>query len=241
MRGVPKTQNLPRLQAMLRKIYPALFTALALAWAPLSFAQTEDFLSGDFIYIALKGRAGQVIRGTTRSQTSHCGVISLGPEGDVRVIHSLGRVKEEPLAKFLKWGTGAYAVNRLADLNQRGRQLVVEGARKFLGWPYDREYLVTNRSIYCSELLYRALSDGPGLVPVALSPMDFTVAGEEGWKFWEKFFQGKVPQGEPGIAPSDYLESERFQTIYDSFDSAPGEDDSEQDPLLEAMGTQRIP
>ena len=225
----------------MRKTFSCLFYGLlALCLALSAQANPAEFLPGDFIFIPLRGRAGGVIRGTTESAVSHCGVVNRLPDGTLTVIHSLGRVKEETLEKFLKWGQGKYAINRFKTLNQRGRELVVEGAKKFLGWPYDKQYLVTNRSIYCSELLYRALSDGPGIQPVPLAPMDFTVAGDEGWEFWEKFFQGEVPQGEPGIAPSDYLESDLFELIFSNLDQEPDRStEDEEDPLLQEMHTER--
>lgn len=182
-----------------------------------------ELAEGDLVYIALKGAAGGAISDSSGSVASHIGIVTLHPDGP-RVIHSYGRVREEPLARFLAKGTGPHAVNRFAYPDHATRDAVVEGARRFLGWPYDRKYRIDNRELYCSELVYRAFLDGAGLVPVALTPMDFRPDLPEVWAFWVRFFQGDVPQGEPGIAPGDYLESPDFTLVFDDLRPEEGEE-----------------
>lgn len=169
---------------------------------------------GDLVYLALPGAAGGAISGASGSRASHIGIVcTTVPE--VRVIHAYGRVREEPLARFLARGTGGYAVTRYAFPAPATREAFVAGARSFLGWPYDRHYRIDNRELYCSELVYRAFLDGAGLTPVPLAPMDFRPEDPEIWAFWTRFFQGEVPQGEPGIAPGDYLLDPSFETVLD--------------------------
>ncbi len=201
----------------------ALFIGLAFLAVPVSAAPkapamldgpTDLLRPGDLIYIALKGTAGGAISDASGSIASHIGVISQGREGQVTVIHSYGRVKEEPLARFLSKGTGPWSANRLLGQGEAESAELVAGARRFLGWPYDRKYRIDNRELYCSELIYRAYLDQTKQIPVPLSPMDFASAGEEVWNFWVRFFQGDVPQGEPGISPGEYLESPDFQMIH---------------------------
>lgn len=204
-------------------------------YAPLRFLTLALFLlagtlragelaPGDLVYIALKGTAGGAISDSSGSIASHIGILtrSPGPEEGWNVIHSYGRVREEPLERFLSKGTGPYAVNRPPFASGDQLEAFLAGARGFLGWPYDRKYRIDNRSLYCSELVYRAFLDGTGTVPVALSPMDFESAGEEVYEFWKRFFQGDVPQGEPGISPGDYLEAPSFELIHDEL-RVPGE------------------
>jgi hypothetical protein len=176
---------------------------------------THLLRAGDFVYTQLRGMAGGAIRDSSDGRASHCGVVARGPGGELTVIHAYGRVREEPLEAFLAKSTGTWAGNRLVGATPEVRRAVVAAARSFLGWPYDRQYRVTNRALYCSELLWRALRDGPGLEPVALTPMDFASDGPEVWEFWVRFFQGDVPQGEPGIAPGDYLDSPVFELVHD--------------------------
>lgn len=176
---------------------------------------------GDFVYTQLRGAAGDAIRDSSDAEASHCGIVARDAAGELTVIHAYGRVREEPLAAFLAKSTGSWSANRLAGAGPEVVKSMVATARGFLGWPYDRQYLVTNRSLYCSELLWRVLRDGPGLEPVALTPMDFASDGPEVWEFWVRFFQGEVPQGEPGIAPGDYLGSAAFVAVYDGLASSP--------------------
>lgn len=185
------------------------------AGAPVDPGPVHLLRPGDFVYTQLKGMAGDAIRGSSDGDASHCGVVARAPDGSLTVIHAYGRVREEPVAAFLAKSTGKWAANRFGAMTPALAEAIVATARGFLGWPYDRQYLVTNQSIYCSELLWRALRDGPGLEPVPLKPMDFASDGPEVWDFWVRFFQGEVPQGEPGIAPGDYLVSPAFTLVHD--------------------------
>jgi hypothetical protein len=207
------------------KIIPGLRSALvplALAlWFWVGMLGAAELQSGDLIYLALKGVAGGAISNSSGSIASHIGIVTVQADGVLRVIHAYGRVREEPLERFLAKGTGPYAVNRFPFVTSADRAAFVAGARGFLGWPYDRKYRIDNRSLYCSELVYRAFLDGNGRVPVALTPMDFESAGEEVYEFWKRFFQGDVPQGEPGISPGAYLESPTFELIVDTLREAP--------------------
>jgi len=131
------------------------------------------------------------------------------------VIHSYAQVREEPLERFLTRGDGRYSVNRPDFECARIQDQFVAAARTMIGLPYDRKYRIDNDSIYCSELIYRAFLDGPSLIPVPLEPMDFTGLSPEAMEAWERFFDGDIPQGHPGIAPGDYLETTRFAPIHD--------------------------
>lgn len=176
---------------------------------------------GDVVYIALPGAAGDAIEGASGSIASHVGLVTAHPGGALQVVHSYGRVREEPLARFLARGTGTWAANRFPFASPAARDRFVAAARGFLGVAYDRQYLLTNDSLYCSELVYRAFLDGLGAVPVAATPMDFHPEDPELWAFWTRFFRGQVPQGEPGISPGDYLEDPGFQLLYDSLREPP--------------------
>ncbi len=201
------------------RIAPGLLLGLVLGAGALR-AESGEWRDGDLVLVALKGAAGSAISGTTGSPVSHIGLAAVHGSGRVSVVHAWGKVREDPLERFLELGTGEMAVRRVA-LPEVARAEVLAAARALLGKPYDRAYRMDNDSYYCSELVYRALADGPGRVPVALSPMDFTAGGPEAWEFWVRFFQGQVPQGLPGISPGDYYSDPDLETVRDDFGSAP--------------------
>lgn len=216
MRGV--APRVAPMRSLIRRLVLPLGLLALLGRAVLAEGPVHLLRPGDFVYTQLRGVAGGAIRDSSDGRASHCGIVARDAQGALTVIHAYGRVREEPLAAYLAKSTGTWAANRLAGASPVTREAVVAAARSFLGWPYDRRYRITNNALYCSELLWRALRDGPGLEPESLTPMDFASDGPEVWKFWVRFFQGDVPQGEPGIAPGDYLESTAFDLVYDGLD-----------------------
>lgn len=59
--------------------------------------------------------------------------------------------------------------------------------------------------IYCSELVYKLFSKLGMHTPV-LNPMKFDVNRIH----WERYFKGKVPDGELGISPEDFNQDSKY-------------------------------
>ena len=98
----------------------------------------------------------------------HIGIVVRGPDGALEVIHADtgaagedGEVRRVSLAKFLSDVTdlGVYDV----DLTGPARAAYLAYADSAVGLPFDHAFsLATDNSLYCSELIWRALSAGLG-------------------------------------------------------------------------------
>ena len=98
----------------------------------------------------------------------HIGIVVAGPGGTLDVIHADtgapgegGAVREVSLAKFLSdvSDLGIYDV----DLTGQARAAYLAYARGEVGKPFDHVFsLKSEDSLYCSELVWRALSAGLG-------------------------------------------------------------------------------
>jgi hypothetical protein len=169
---------------------------------------------GDLVFIALDGMFGRAVREVTGSPAAHVGIVA-ERESHLTVIHASGMVKEEPLERFLSYGTGVYAARRYPFATDDARRAFVWTARSFLGVGYDRKFRIDNDTIYCSELVYRSFKDHLGLVPMELKPMRWGGASPEARDFLIQFVGGPLPEGEPGVSPVHYLVAPGFTTVHD--------------------------
>jgi len=98
----------------------------------------------------------------------HIGIVVTGPDGALEVIHAdtgapgeSGEVRQVSLAAFLSdvADLGVYEV----DLQGPARSAYLAYAEAAVGKPFDHGYsIASDDSLYCSELVWRALSAGLG-------------------------------------------------------------------------------
>lgn len=189
-----------------------------LSGAALHAGDPDDGLAyepGDLIFIKIPTGFGRAVEDITASPASHVGVVAVHESGHRTVVHALGEVQEEPIERYLARGTGAHAVTRFRGISPEEKDWLVKAARDYLGWPYDREFLMHNQAIYCSELVWWAFQDGLGQQPVPLQPMSFGTPGSASYKIMERITGGRIPEGKPGVSPGHYLESSHFDVIHD--------------------------
>ncbi|MGV3663759.1 MAG: YiiX/YebB-like N1pC/P60 family cysteine hydrolase [Prosthecobacter sp.] len=102
------------------------------------------------------------IEGSTRSPYSHCGIV-VKRDGAWRVLEAIGPVKLTRLELWIAQGRGgAFAVTRLKPPFQPKVDAMITAAEKFMGLPYDIQYEMDDRKIYCSELIYKGFKEATG-------------------------------------------------------------------------------
>jgi hypothetical protein len=88
-------------------------------------------------------------------------MIRLLPDGTPLVVEAVGPVREIPLEQWLHQGIGQrLMIKRLPDLSAEQAQAVLAAAHLDYGKPYDFYFLLDDKRIYCSELVYRAYQTG---------------------------------------------------------------------------------
>lgn len=98
----------------------------------------------------------------------HIGIVVPGPDGALEVVHADtgapgegGEVRQVPLATFLSdvSDLGVYTI----DLEGPARRAYLAYAQAAVGKPFDHGFsLADDDALYCSELVWRALSAGLG-------------------------------------------------------------------------------
>ena len=202
-----------------------------LAWMPraaLAMSAPEiELRPGDVLLIELQCYVCSAIAQTTGSHFNHSGLVISTTNGDIKVAQSLTHTERVPLAQFL----GQTHTTRLEIL--RSRELAALYARdpagfaqratklqdvftKFMaGRPFDSDYLWDNTDadggelLYCSEMVQKTLNSVLEQ-PLLTAPMDYTKA----WDFWQRYFDGHVPQGEPGNSPQSLADAPQLDVIY---------------------------
>ena len=103
------------------------------------------------------------IREATHSPWSHTGLIEVTEDG-VFVIEAIQPVSRTPWAQWRARGVdGKVKVLRLKTLDAVAAAKSVAWARTMLGRPYDSRYGWDDESLYCSELVVKALEHGSGV------------------------------------------------------------------------------
>jgi hypothetical protein len=183
---------------------------------------------GDVILLELPCQTCSVISASTNSPYSHSGLVVDIAGDQVSVAQSLTSTEVMSLEGFLRQAKikGAIKILRpreLLDLRlsdpPRYQVLSAELARviadDYIGQPFDDQYLWDNvddegrEILYCSEMVQKTLNRIL-TKPIATVPMDFTAK----WDFWERYYQGRVPQGQPGNSPASLERAGELVSIF---------------------------
>jgi hypothetical protein len=173
-----------------------------------------NYKVGDVILLDLDCFSCQRIEDETGSRFSHSGVV-ISNGRTLFVAQSLRNVHHLKLEDFLKM-TPKYVVLRTKKNIQNFKMNHWEVYKeKFYKLPFDHHYLWDDKSLYCSEFIYKFMSSLINFSDLNTYPMDFT----RNWEFWTRYFGQTPPQDMPGISPEDFIKSSDFRVIYDSVKS----------------------
>lgn len=168
---------------------------------------------GDIIFQSLpRGDLIDAIEGATHSPYSHCGIV-LKKEGHWVVAESIINVHETPLLRWMQRGRAAgFAVYRLKpELRDR----IPEFKRNILTYmdlPYDFDFEMSDKFIYCSELAYKAYLKTTG------QPLGKTqLLGELDWQPFEETIRnyqaGGLPLEREMITPEALSQATQLEPV----------------------------
>ena len=213
---------------MIRRI-TNIFGAVFLAAVPLiASGDTPSLLDGDLIFCHTAasgfgdGTLASAISDVTAGDIYHVAIVSCDEGAEPTVIEATTNygVCERPLGEFLADchhspdGRPLVSVGRLKNVELA--EGAVERARKYLGRPYDFQYLEGDSAIYCSELVHYAYLDADSVPVFPQQPMSFHDQSGRITDFWIEWY-GKwnmgVPEGAPGTNPEGVRRSEELEII----------------------------
>lgn len=89
----------------------------------------------------------------------------------------------------------------------------VERALRFIGTPYDFNFMPSDSAMYCSELVQKCYKTKEGNLVFKPIPMSFHDKTGAITPYWKDYYgrQGlRVPEGEPGSNPGDLSRSDKI-------------------------------
>jgi hypothetical protein len=175
-----------------------------------------DVKDGDVFFQHLPGKLGAVIADVTDSPLTHCGMV-VHVRGAAHIIEAIGPVRSIPLGKWLKQGDrGHFLQMRLKTVTDEQIASTVKAAQSLLGLPYDLQYELDDRKIYCSELVYKAYSRGADIEVGKKEAL-----GDLNWRRHEKFIRvlagGELPLDRQMVTPLSIARDPQFKIMYSTF------------------------
>lgn len=175
-----------------------------------------DFRDGDVLMQHIPSYLCSVIADVTDSQYSHCGIV-VYRNGQVYVLEAVGPVCYTPIRKWLNRGALArFAQFRPRNLDRAMIRNAIAEARKMLGKPYDIQYELDEKKIYCSELVYKAFLRGCRKEIGKKESL-----GSLNWKPHEKFIRhitgGSLPLKRMMVTPESVAQSQELSLVYSTF------------------------
>lgn len=154
------------------------------------------------------------------------------------VTNGVGGMKIDHVAIFCKIGQHPYALEAIhkgvcltpidSFMTRRGTVLAarlkdtvgvalsVERALKYLGKPYDFNFMPDDSAFYCSELVQKSYRYKSGELVFKPIPMSFHDKTGKITQYWKDYYsrQGlQVPEGKPGSNPGDLSRSDAIKII----------------------------
>ena len=166
---------------------------------------------GDVLLLPLNCYSCRYIENETGAPYSHSGVL-LKINNQWAVAQSLGKVKTFSVSEFLSMGRkGAKALHLRSKFLGSSKKMVSTYLKKYKGLAFDSSYRWDNfdeegrELLYCSEFISKFLNQ---FLTKKIKPkaMDYS----SNWEYWFNYFNGDVPQGEPGNSPADFFFSADF-------------------------------
>lgn len=152
---------------MMKFLIQTVAALLAVVGVGLTLAPAEDLpplKTGDIVFQKTRTSASDAIMLASGTEYTHVGIVNIDSKGRPRVIEAVGPVQEVSLETWIKNGDGGrITVKRIKGLEEAQARQAIASARRYLGRPYDHYFYETRDQIYCSELVFAAFKEGPGL------------------------------------------------------------------------------
>ena len=169
---------------------------------------------GDVIFQSLPhADLVDAIEGVTHSPFSHCGVVIRDGNRWV-VIESICNVHTTPLLRWMQRGRSAgFSVYRLDGKYENIIPNFKKNLNSYLGLPYNYDFTMSDKEIYCSGLVYKAFLKTTGEQLGSLEKL-----GNLDWKPFEKFIKSDqgdfLPLDRMMITPVSLSHASQLHEIY---------------------------
>ena len=177
-----------------------------------------NFKNGDIIFHTSKSSQSKMIQDVTKSKYSHVGIIYVN-EGKTYVMEAVQPVKVTPIETFISRGVNSqYTVVRYkGNLSNNELNTMYKYGRSQLGKNYDIKFQWSDKTMYCSELVYKIYQT----VGVELCDKntfsDYNLNSSEVQSAIKKRYNTTLNMNETVVTPVDLFNSDKVKVIYDNY------------------------
>ena len=198
-----------------------LLSASALTGAALAGTATPnapEFREGDILFQDTVSGQSMAIKLATNSRYTHCAII-LQKDGRLQVFEAVSKIGWIPIETWIRRGVGGhYALMRLKDssaLTPRALEAMRRDTANYDNKDYDLLFQWSDEKFYCSELVWKLYQRNAGLELGSLKRFaDYNLDHEEVRRIVRQRYGTELPADEKVIAPSDIMEAELLETVY---------------------------
>lgn len=211
---------------------------LVFLFIPREVLSSPLLREGDIVMQHLPSTLGSVIADVTNSPYSHMGLV-VQKNGRFTILEAIGPVKYTTLQDWYAQGYGGWvAVLRPRHLSPHQVESAIIKAKELIGTPYDLQYELDDKKIYCSELVYKAYLRGPGITFGKVEKLR-----DLDWKPHELYIRylagGLLPLDREMVTPASIARDNGLEMIFSTFPKNEWWDNSL--PLIEGMEEQFAP
>ena len=182
----------------------------------------ENIKDGDMIFQTSQSAQCEAVRIATNSKFSHCGIIFV-MNGKKMVFEAVQPVKLTRIKDWITHGKdNKYVVKRLKNaqtiLTQTTLQKMKDYGHNFLNKDYDGYFSWNDDQIYCSELVWKIYKNAANIELCKLAKLkSFNLSNEKVKVILAERYGKNIPLEEDVVAPSQIVDSEILETIFDNY------------------------
>lgn len=183
------------------------------------FSKIQD---GDIVFQTSQSAQCEAVRIATASKFSHCGIIFIMNDKKM-VFEAVQPVKLTPIADWITHGKdNKYIVKRLINaptiLSLSTLQKMKDYGHKFLNKDYDGYFSWNDDQIYCSELVWKIYKNAANIELCKLAKLkSFNLNDQKVKIILKQRYGNNIPLNENVVAPSQLVNSEILETIFDNY------------------------
>ena len=187
--------------------------------------ENQDFnkiQDGDMIFQTSQSAQCEAVRIATNSKFSHCGIILIMNDKKM-VFEAVQPVKLTQIEDWITHGKdNKYLVKRLKNsksiLTALTLQKMKDYGHNFLNKDYDGYFNWSDDQIYCSELIWKIYKNAANVELCNLAKLkSFNLTNEKVKTILNQSYGKNIPLEENVVAPSQIVNSEILETIFDNY------------------------
>lgn len=180
--------------------------------------ETYKYKNGDIILQTSKSSQSKMIQEVTNSKYSHVGIVYI-KDGKPYVFEAVQPVKITPLDEFINRGVNSkYTVVRYnREFNEDQMNRMYNYATSQIGKNYDLKFEWSDKSMYCSELVFKIYYNA-GITLCNINKFsDYDLNSNEVQNAIAERYDNKINLNEDVVTPVDLYESLSVHTVFDNY------------------------